>query len=155
MSRKRCRRKVWSTPAIPITFGLQRAGLNQCALLGRSALASILDGSGTEDHVAQLLQVSLYCVLLCDRLRDDDSVDGELLTAASHMACDGHGAVLAIQVRLQFNGGIECSSAEREALVRMFDLHDQLDRVATRRQARDVALAIWSETMKQIRKQEA
>ena len=137
--RKRTKRKVWSTPAIPIVFGMTQAGLNSCRLLGAAAIDAIASGEGTDDHIAQVKQIADYCSLIARRLKRDGSVaEPDELKTSRIIAIRCRRFVRALQYEFATTGAVHCSTAERAALLELLDTNDALDSVATRRQARDV-----------------
>lgn len=150
--RKRTKRRVWSTPAIPITFSMQAAGLNNCRLLGAAAIDAVVTGVGTDDHIAQLKQVADYCLLLSMRLQRDDTVaEPAELIAATLVAKDGLEVVGAMQHQFVTTGKVTCGERGHASLLSLLDINDTLDAVATRRQARDVAAEMVAAIVNHIR----
>lgn len=143
MTRKKTRRKHWGTPAIPILFSLQKAGLTTCRLLCANAIDAILTGLGTDDHIAQLKQVADYCGLLLKRLEIDGSVaDPDQLEDIRLDVARANEVVARLQQMFLAGNPIKASRTDAAQLLTLTDINDALDAVATRRQARDVMLAM-------------
>lgn len=142
MSRKRCKRRVIPTPAIPITFALQRKHVIAGNLMLRSALDAVLSHTGNDEHIAALHVAALYSMAACDRLARDRSVEPEQIEVARSAAVAGADAVAAVQERFKRTGAVGCAGPERDALRQLVDVNEQLDHVTTRRQSRDVMLAL-------------
>lgn len=142
MSRKYTRRKVWPTPAIPISFSLHNAGLRKSNLIARAALDAIISGVGGYDEAATLASAAAYGDLMCGRLEADGSIEPDQIAAARAICRSGSEAIADVQSRLPLNAGTACSPSSANALDALLSIGEQLDAVSTRRQARDVALAL-------------
>lgn len=144
MSRKRCKRKVWSTRGTPVTYGLRAEDVKRGQLLVRASLDAILSHTGTEEHIDSIVGVAMFCRSMCERLRADGSVsDASALDAAHSVAIDGFDAIAGVKQRLIDTGKVGCTGAERQALVALIDVNEELDKVASRRQALDVVNQVF------------
>lgn len=152
--RKRCRRKVYATPPVPITFATDRSVKEASQLNAREALDALLAHTATEDHVCTLLSVARYSMLLAVRLKEDGSVSSEAdLADATVIVTDGAEAVLAVQQRFNETGKIGCSGPEREQLKALVCGYELLDEVATRKQSSAVLLQLLNTHLAGIGKQ--
>ncbi|WOB06537.1 hypothetical protein [Piscinibacter gummiphilus] len=145
--RKRCKRKVWSTHGTPVTFGLRREELAGPSLIARHCLDEVLKHTGTPDHVAAIGSVAKYCVAIVERLIKDDSIPAEQHGPARAVAADGAEAIAAVQARYTREGKVGCSGEERQQLAALLDLNDEIDKVATRRQSRDVVRQVMGDLL--------
>lgn len=147
MSRKSCRRRVWSTPTIPISFSLHGDGLRKSNLMARAALDAIIDRTADEEATASIAGVAAYCKLMCARLAADGSVDDAQLPPIVTACADAAETIAEVQQCLNDGEPISCGPAGIATLAQLLDIAEQLDAVSTRRQARDVALSLLQSTL--------
>lgn len=146
MSRKRCRRKVWEVQAIPVAFSMRKTHLDQASLLARQCLDALLTSEATPEHVASINSVSRFCVAMVDRLVADKTIDASPAgEEARAVAVEGKAAIESVQRRLDETGKVGVSGPERQALVALMALSDEIDKVATRRQSRDIVETVFGD----------
>jgi hypothetical protein len=143
--RKGCKRKVWQVQAIPLTFSMRQSDLNKAGLLARKSLDVLLSSEANEDDVVALRSVARFCSAMVARLVADATIDREPGAVAAEVAATGLAAIESVISRMGATGKIGCSGLERQQLVALLDLSDEIDKVATRRQSRDIVEQVFGD----------
>lgn len=126
----------------PIVFGTNPDLLRSGNLRLRASLDAVICGEGTEENISALEVAALFCLGMCDRLEDDKTCDAEQIAAARETAELGRDAVAGVQQRFNEMRMVNCTDQERTALNDLVCVNEEIDKVATRRQSRDVFLSI-------------
>lgn len=115
------------------------------ALLLHESLASVLDGSGSDDHIAVLLSAVHYYSALIDRVEIDKTIEPAGIAVARDILVDARDAVAGVQERFLKIGRVGCTGQERKDLCGLLELADILENETTLAQAREAAQRLWSE----------
>lgn len=138
------------TPAkrVPVTFAMRPQDLSARAIYSRTALDAVLRHQANAANLDTLAAVVAYSLAMCQRLREDGSVDLSQVDAVLDIVRDGADAVGSVKERFVATGKIGCAALERQQLVSLVEAGEAIDRVATRRQVRDVTSALYARLMR-------
>lgn len=131
--------------ASPIVFALNVDLLRNGNLRLRASLDAVVRGDGSDDDIAALECAAQFCLRMCDRLVVDQTCDEVAVAQARQAAQLGRDAVAAVQQRFNETAVVGCTDDERLAMHDLVCVNEEIDKVATRRQSRDVFLEIIAE----------
>ena len=116
MSRKRCHRRPVPVRNIPLAFSFSDEAKINAMLQARATLKAVLDHTATEDDLAVLVRIALYCNEMCVKMIKERTVESDGLADVAQAVAAGMVAVNSIIDRHGRTSKVGTAGPEREPL---------------------------------------